>query len=192
MALSTGQKTGLAVMGGCFILFALLSSFVLPRFRPDFPGGRGLRWFVVAVLVLTTGMLSAVIFLASESKGESKASQAENAVGATKTLPTTAPSRPSGNLAAGKALFTSSGCIACHTYAAAGSTATVGPNLDNLAADAHKANRGPVEAYATESIEDPNAYVAPGFPPGVMPPNFGDTLSKSQIADLVAFLTQKS
>ena len=192
MALSTGQKTGLAVVGGCFIVFALLSSFVLPRYRPDFPGGRGLRWFIVAVLVLTAGMLSAVVFLAAESKGASKASQAENAVGATKTLPTTAPSAPSGDPAVGKKLFTSSGCVACHTYAPAGSSATVGPNLDNLAADATKANRGSVQEYATESIEDPNAYVVTGFPSGVMPPNFGQTLSKSQIADLVAFLTQPS
>lgn len=190
MALSTGQKTGLAVIAGCFILFALLSSFVLPRYRPDFPGGRGLRWFIVAVLILTAGMLSAVVFLAAESKGESEASQAENAVGATKPLPTTTPSAPTGDPVAGKALFTSAGCAACHTYTPAGSSATVGPNLDNLAADAKKANRGSVEEYATESIGDPNAYVAPGFASGVMPPDFGQTLSKSQIADLVAFLTQ--
>jgi mono/diheme cytochrome c family protein len=190
MALSTGQKTGLAVVAGCFIVFALLSSFVLPHYRSDFPGGRGLRWFMAAVLILTAGMLSAVVFLAAESKGESEVSQAENAVGATKPLPTTAPSAPSGNPVAGKAVFTANGCGACHTYTPAGSSATVGPDLDELAADAQKADRGSVEEYGAESIEDPNAYVAPGFPSGVMPPDFGKTLSRSQIADLVAFLTQ--
>ena len=34
-ALSTGNKIGLAVVGGTFILFALTSSFILPRRRPD-------------------------------------------------------------------------------------------------------------------------------------------------------------
>ena len=76
-------------------------------------------------------------------------------------------------------------------FTPAGSNGTTGPNLDNLAADAQKANRGSVEQYATESIEDPNAYVVSGFQQGVMPTTFGQSLSKSQIADLVAFLTQK-
>ena len=191
MAISSGQKAGLAAVAGCFILFALLSSFVIPRYRPDFPGSRGMRWFIGAVLVLTLGMLSAVVFIARESKGASEAARVSNAVGATKPAPTTAPSAPSGNPAAGKAVFTSAGCVACHMFTPAGSNATTGPNLDNLAADAQKANRGSVEQYATESIEDPNAYVVSGFQQGVMPTTFGQSLSKSQIADLVAFLTQK-
>lgn len=187
LALSATQKTGLAVIAGCFIVFALVCSFLIPRYRPDFPGRRGLRWFIVAVLVLTAGVLSAVVFLASETKGASEAAQAANAAG---NRP--APVAPSGNAAAGKKLFAANGCGACHTYAAAGSSAEVGPSLDSLAADAKKANRGPVEEYTAESIEDPNAYVVPGFAAGVMPSDFGQTLSKSEIADLVAFLTQDS
>jgi mono/diheme cytochrome c family protein len=185
MALSAGQKTGLLIMAGCFIAFALLSSFVLPRHRPDFPGGRGLRWFMVVVLLLTAGMLSAIVFLAAESKPKSEAAQAANAKG-NKPAPTP------GNIAAGKAVFASAGCASCHTYTPAGSSGTVGPNLDDLAANARKANRGTVSEYTTESIEDPNAYVVPGFPSSVMPPDFAKTLRKSQIADLVAFLTQPS
>ncbi len=46
-----------------------------------------------------------------------------------------------------------------------------------------------MQHYATESIEDPNAYVVPGFPKGVMP-QF--QLSDKQVADLVAFLTSGS
>ena len=65
----------------------------------------------------------------------------------------------------------------------------MGPDLDNLAADAKQANRGPLPQYVAESIEDPNAYVVPGFHPNVMP-KF--TLSNQQVGDLVAFLTQKS
>jgi mono/diheme cytochrome c family protein len=33
-------------------------------------------------------------------------------------------------LAEGKRIFTSAGCVACHTLKAAGATGTVGPNLD--------------------------------------------------------------
>jgi len=97
---------------------------------------------------------------------------------------------PSGS-AAGKALFTSNGCGGCHTYKPAGSAGKVGPDLDNLAADAQKANHGSVEDYVKESIEDPSAYVVSGFPNGVMPVYKGK-LTDSQIGDLVSFLTSKS
>src|SRR5262245_49268075 len=93
--------------------------------------------------------------------------------------------------AAGKALFTANGCGACHTFKAAGSSGKVGPDLDNLAADATKANRGSLEEYTNESIKDPDAYVVPSFQAGVMP-NFGEKLTDSQIADLVSFLTSQS
>jgi mono/diheme cytochrome c family protein len=86
---------------------------------------------------------------------------------------------PSG-AAAGKALFASNGCGGCHTYKPAGSGGKVGPDLDNLEADAKE-----------QSIEDPNAYVVPGFPKGVMPPYKGK-LTDEQINDLVKFLTTQS
>ena len=35
--LSTGHKIGLATVGGAFIVFALVSSFVLPQRNPSFP-----------------------------------------------------------------------------------------------------------------------------------------------------------
>ena len=94
---------------------------------------------------------------------------------------------PSGS-AAGKALFVSNGCGGCHTYKPAGSAGKVGPDLDNLAADAQKAHRGAVKDYAQESIQDPAAYVVAGYPNGVMPVYKGK-LTDSQVNDLVAFLT---
>jgi cytochrome c oxidase subunit 2 len=97
---------------------------------------------------------------------------------------------PSG-AAAGKALYTSNGCGGCHTYKPAGSAGKVGPDLDNLAADAKKANKGALPVYTKESIEDPGAYVVPGFPNGVMPVYKGK-LTDSQINDLVKFLTTQS
>ena len=90
---------------------------------------------------------------------------------------------------AGKKVFLGAGgCGACHTLKDAGTTGTVGPKLDNVAADALKAGKGPLAAYVKQSIEDPNAYIVPGFPNGVMPPDFKQTLTAKQIADLVAYI----
>jgi len=74
-ALSTGNKIGLGVVGGAFILFALTSSFVLPRKRPDFPGKNGLSVFVLVSFVFFFAMLTAVIVFGveSEAKGAEKA-----------------------------------------------------------------------------------------------------------------------
>jgi cytochrome c551/c552 len=95
----------------------------------------------------------------------------------------------SGNAAAGKAIFTgSAGCSGCHTLTPAGATGTVGPNLDNISAD-QQASGVPLDQFIEESITDPDKYIAKGFSPGVMPPNFATTLSKSQIADLVALIS---
>ena len=39
-----------------------------------------------------------------------------------------------------------------------------------------------------ESIVDPNAYIAPGYQPGVMPGTFESTLSDEQLDALVQYL----
>jgi mono/diheme cytochrome c family protein len=96
-----------------------------------------------------------------------------------------------GDAAAGKKLYTSSGCGGCHTFKPAGSTGKVGPDLDNLAADAKKANQGSLDQYVFTSIKNPSAYVVPDFNDGVMP-NYGTQLTDKQIADITAFLTQSS
>jgi cytochrome c2 len=97
------------------------------------------------------------------------------------------PTTGGGNLAAGKAAFTANGCNACHTLAAAGSTGTVGPDLDKLktyAADA----KMPLDAFIRESIVKPNAYIEKGYAKGVMPESFA-SLPKSTLDALVAFLS---
>lgn len=192
-ALAASHKVGIAVVAAAFIVFALSSSFLLPALRPQFPG-RGVGIFVAVAALFTAGMLAAVIVLAREPKERHEAA----ASGAPPpAAPATTRSRsggggggaPAGNAATGKQLFAAQGCGSCHTFAPAGATGKVGPDLDHLAADAAKAGRGTVQQYATESIEDPNAYVVPGFPSGVMP-KF--QLSAAQVADLVAFLTSGS
>ena len=83
------------------------------------------------------------------------------------------------------------GCAGCHAFKPAGSTAKVGPNLDQLADYAKKANQ-PLASFTRGAITSPPpAYVPPGFK-NLMPTTFGQTLKPQQIEDLVAFLTQKS
>jgi mono/diheme cytochrome c family protein len=190
-ALATSHKVGIAVMAGVFLLFALACSFLLPAIRPSFPG-KHVGLFVLIAVLLTAGMLAAVIALAAEPKEEHAAAGETTTTSAPAPPPSTTskPPPPAGNAAAGKALFNAQGCSACHTFKPAGATGKVGPDLDNLAADAAKANRGTPEQYATESIKDPSAYVVPGYPNGVMP-TFS-SLSDKQVGDLVAFLLSGS
>ena len=188
-SLTSSQKLGIALMAAAFIVFALVSAFVLPKRNPDFPGRRHLWLYVGVVACFFAGMMSVIVFVDREpAEAEAKGP----------TTPTsTAPKPPTppavqGNPVTGKALFTAQGCIACHTFKPAGSTATTGPNLDNVATDAKTANRGSLDQYVTESIVDPNAYIVPKYPGSVMPQDFGTKLSAKQIADLVAFITQSS
>jgi mono/diheme cytochrome c family protein len=81
----------------------------------------------------------------------------------------------------GKGVFLSAGCGACHTFAAAGTKATVGPNLDTSL-------KGKTNAFVRQSILDPNATIAPGYQKGVMPTTYQSQLTMRQIAELVAFL----
>ncbi|MGN6431256.1 MAG: c-type cytochrome [Gaiellaceae bacterium] len=103
---------------------------------------------------------------------------------------TTSAALPKGDPAAGKRLFTSLGCSGCHTYGPAGSSGTIGPDLDKLPQYAQKANQGTLEQFTQMSITDPGAYVESGYQ-NLMPTTFA-SLPKQQLADLVAFLTQKS
>jgi uncharacterized cupredoxin-like copper-binding protein len=89
-ALSTGHKVGLGLVGLAFVAFALISSFVLPALRPDFPGKRGLPAFLTVSGALFVGMLFAVFFFGREP---SESHAAEGSTSASTTTPTeTAPS----------------------------------------------------------------------------------------------------
>lgn len=122
--------------------------------------------------------------------GERTASPTPNTIEGTVAQATTTAAPAKGDAAAGKTAYDANGCGGCHTYAPAASSGKIGPSLDNLAADATKANQGTLQDYTTKAIVDPAAYVVPGFPNGVMPATYGSSLSQKQIADLVAFLTK--
>jgi mono/diheme cytochrome c family protein len=106
------------------------------------------------------------------------------------TTPATTTSSGGSQVAAGKALFASSGCASCHTFSPAGSTGQVGPNLDTAPSQDAKADGNMnLAAFIKESIVSPDAYIAKGnYHKGLMPSTFGSQLKPSQIDDLVAFI----
>jgi hypothetical protein len=60
--LSTGNEIALIVVAAVFIAFALASSFLVPRYKPDFPGPSGLSVFVIVSVVMFGLMVAAVNF----------------------------------------------------------------------------------------------------------------------------------
>ncbi|TML95088.1 MAG: hypothetical protein E6G03_09495, partial [Actinobacteria bacterium] len=91
LALSTGHEVGLGVTAGVFIIFALTSSFLFPRFRPAYPG-RGLLAFVVVAFVFFFGMLAAVETFGAEPAKHEAAAPETTRQGTTTT--TTTPAKP--------------------------------------------------------------------------------------------------
>jgi len=91
-ALSTGHKVGLGLVGLAFVVFALISAFLLPALRPDYPGRRGLPAFLTLSATLFVGMMFAVFFFGREPS-ESHAAEGSTAGPTQTTTPsTTAPS----------------------------------------------------------------------------------------------------
>ena len=75
-----------------------------------------------------------------------------------------------GDAANGKDVFASAGCGGCHTFEAAGSSGSVGPNLDDLA----------------PSFDAVVKQVTNG---GGAMPSFKDDLSAQEIRDVAAFVS---
>jgi len=98
-------------------------------------------------------------------------------------IPGAAPPKVAGG--PGAQVFANNGCGGCHTFAAAKAGGTVGPNLDEALA-------GENSAAVEKMIVDPNAEIAKGFPPGVMPQNYEQLLSAKELEDLVKFLLENA
>ena len=81
----------------------------------------------------------------------------------TGTVPT------SGDAIAGASVFGNAGCGGCHTFAAAGSTGSFGPNLDDSEI---------TFAAAVVQIRDGGGGM----------PSFGDSLSERELADVAEFV----
>jgi mono/diheme cytochrome c family protein len=85
----------------------------------------------------------------------------------------------------GAQVFANNGCGSCHTLAVANSGGVTGPNLD-------EALPGQTEAEIEESIVNPEAKIEQGYPRGVMPQTFGETLSEEELKQLVEYLSENT
>jgi mono/diheme cytochrome c family protein len=98
-------------------------------------------------------------------------------------VPGAAPPEVEGG--AGAQVFANNGCGGCHTLAAANSGGTTGPDLDEVLP-------GQPEAEIEESIVDPNAKIAQGYPENVMPQTFKETIQPEELKELVKFLSENA
>jgi mono/diheme cytochrome c family protein len=81
----------------------------------------------------------------------------------------------------GAQVFANNGCGGCHVLAAAKSGGVTGPDLDEVLP-------GQTAAMIKESIDDPNAKIAKGYPANVMPTNFETSISPDEMEELVEYL----
>ena len=116
-----------------------------------------------------------MLFLTTACGGKVVAPVADTVVGTVPTQPTETvpPAYANGDPAAGKPIFKTKGCTACHTLKDAGATGTVGPDLD-----VSKPSLG----RAIDRLLNGK---------GAMPP-FKDQLSAKQIADVAAYVVKAS
>jgi mono/diheme cytochrome c family protein len=176
----TGYETALVVVAATFIVFALVMALVIPRSRPEFPGRR-LPLFLAVCGVFFVAQMTAVLVLAEV--GEADEPVHEETTGAEPTEPPstettgtettgTEPAEPAqGDPVAGKEVFLgSAGCAGCHVLSDAGSTGTIGPDLDAV----------------KPTYEKVVSQVTNG---GGGMPAFGDSLSEDQIQDVAAYVS---
>jgi len=96
-------------------------------------------------------------------------------------VPGAAPPKVEGG--PGAQVFANNGCGGCHALAAAGSTGVTGPDLDEVlpGQDAEKIK---------QDIVDPNAEIAEGYQPNIMPDNFGKAIPANELEELVKYLQE--
>ena len=98
---------------------------------------------------------------------------------------TAAPGAPGGDDASGESVFTTAGCGGCHEFEPAGTDAQVGPSLNAIDPGGE-----PLEDFIREAIVDPNAQVAGGYQPDVMPATYESSLNDEQLDALVQYLVE--
>lgn len=105
-----------------------------------------------------------------------------------------------GDAARGEALFVDTGgmlvpnCITCHSLEPG--VALAGPPAANWAVEAaeqvasanYTGQATNAEEYLREAVLEPEIYIVPDYPAGVMYQNYGESLSPQQIEDLVAYM----
>jgi cytochrome c5 len=170
LALSSNQKLGLALAAAAFVVFALVCAMLIPRYRPNFPA-RHLGWFITACVFFTAGMLLTIVFVAKESEHEAGAETPATETEPAEPAPPPAPTETgaAGSDRVGKVIFTTN-CASCHTLADAGTTGTVGPNLDDLK---------PAQDVVAEQVTNGGGGM----------PAFGGTLTEEEINEVAVYVS---
>lgn len=150
------------------VVFSLVVSLVIPRRDAGFPG-RNLKVFTLVSILLVVAMLASVEVFGAEHESEEGGEAAQTETGGEDGGGGGGEGGAAGDPAAGEEVYASAGCGTCHTLEEAGSTATVGPNLDESSID---------EAGAAQQVAEGG---------GGMPP-FSGQLSQEQIQDVAAFV----
>lgn len=76
-------------------------------------------------------------------------------------------------------------CGSCHVLAEAGTAGNTGPNLDEVLVGKQADPK-----YIREQIVDPSSEITPGYPDGVMPQDFEQSLTPQDLDGLVDFIVQ--
>jgi mono/diheme cytochrome c family protein len=183
LSITTTGKVTLLIVAGLFIAWALITAIFIPKRNPDFPST--LSVFVLVSALFLVAQLGAVYWVTSTQEVSNETAPAETTTGGETTTPAettttggettttggeTTTTGGTGDAAAGKAVFTSAGCVGCHTLADAGATGTVGPNLDE--------KKPPYDLVVTRVTNGK----------GPMPP-FKGQLSDQQIQDVAAYVS---
>ena len=103
---------------------------------------------------------------------------------------------PEGDAAKGETTATDKGCVVCHVTTPTGPAWPATADAPGIGTRAEQRPTEPdytgaatsPEKYLLESIVAPDAYVVPGFSAGVMPKNYGETLTAQETADLIAYM----
>ena len=194
------NETLFFILGIGLVAAALLVSALGLRFQGFPPSGAPLLGLVAAFVVVVGGTMVFAWRNAEDEQADRKAegvtmeqaepsgevieeenTPADTATGEPGTTTTAEETTTAASSAEGTQLFESQGCTGCHTLAAAGSTATTGPVLDS-------ALKGESKASISTSITDPNADIAKGYPPDVMPQSFGQSMTPEELSALVDYL----
>ena len=162
-------KTVLLIVAITFIAWALITAIFVPKRSQGFP--KRLDAYIVVSALLFIAQMSAVVWVTGTQETEEETHAAETGGGATEGGTTT--QAPAGDAAAGKQVFESAGCVACHTLEDAGSTGTVGPNLDDA--------KPPATLVVTRVTEGAGAM-----------PSFKDKLTEQQIQDVAAYVSSSA
>jgi cytochrome c553 len=148
------------------VVFSLVVSIVIPRRDPGFPGKTlGVFTGVAVALVLIT--LASVELFGESHKGEGHEAGGESVPAETGEAGG-GGGGAAGDAAAGEEIFVAN-CGSCHTLSEAGTSGTVGPNLDEVTLD--------VDAVVAQVTNGGGAM-----------PAFEGTLSEQQIQDVAAFV----